>query len=70
MLEGTAWSYTCSAAAKIVAPTLRLRVLVLVEQRLLRALESLQRDGNARCGGRLLDLAEVQAVASAMMPGY
>ena len=42
---------------------------VLVGQRLLRALESLKRDGNARLGGRLLDLAQVQAFASAMMPG-
>ncbi len=29
----------------------------------------MKRDGYARLGGRLLDLAQVQAVASAMMPG-
>jgi hypothetical protein len=56
MLEGTAWSYTCSAAAKIEAPTLKLRVPVLAGQHMQRALENLKREGDARLGGRLLDL--------------
>ena len=68
-LEGTAISHTCSTAAKIEVPTLRLRVPVLVGQRLWRVLASLKRNGDARLGGRLLDLAQVQAFASAMMPG-